>query len=137
MLPEELIDSVLVELVHVGEPVEELVDLVVDLEELDGVGEVLDWFVFLPVFMGLRFCFGFGLASIEEAVDVFFGHDIFLLGLGVRGTGDGLIEFGCAVLPQLVGVDRPEDVGDVPGQGSDGRTFLMLASASHVLFAMH
>jgi hypothetical protein len=78
-----------------------------------------------------------GPAFVEEAIDVLLSHES-LLGLdgGIEGfAADGFIEFGGAILPKRIGVDGPEDVGDVGSEGGDC-SFLVLFTPHLVLF-MH
>lgn len=50
---------------------------------------------------------------------------------------DGFVEFSGAVLPELVGVDGAEDVGDVGGESGQRWSFFVFAFAVQSLFALH
>ena len=85
---------------------------------------------------------GLGLGSIKEHIDILLSHDVFFVvfvegGLLVIIIGDGFVEFGRAVLPEPIGVDGPQDVGDIPCQSRHRPTLFVLFAHAHVLFAMH
>ena len=62
----------------------------------------------------MLFSFGFGLRTIEEAVNIFLSHYIFFGGsCGLLLIFDGFVELSRAVLPQLVGVYGSEDMRNV------------------------
>lgn len=76
-----------------------------------------------------------GPTAVEQLIDVLFSHEPLLLLRGVDWLDGGFVEFRRVVLPHGVGVDGPEDVRDIGGQGGNCHSFFLLL-ADLVLF-MH
>ena len=114
LLPlEHLVNGILIEFVENGKSVEKSVGFVIDFQEFNRIGKILDRFMFFPILVDMLLCFIFGFRAVEKQVDILLGHNIFFIGFGKRVLLVGFIEFSRTILPQPVGVNRPQNVGDV------------------------
>ena len=84
-------------------------------------------------------CSIFTFGTIEELVDVIFGHNILFVSFseGICFIGS-FIELTGAILPECIGIDSSQNVRHIAGQGCYCSHILGLSFMSaHILFAMH